>query len=139
VHLLLAKQAAALWMQQGRAPFAVLTDGPLGVIYGTSGEPPTAASVQIFSLLVHGPAAAAFHMVPRELRYREIYAHLDELWPGLSQQVLAAHAYTYHPAALPIWPPGRSPLDALAQDLREPELGLYLAGDYLYNAHCDGA
>ena len=78
-------------------------------------------------------------MVPREVRLKEIYAHLDALWPGLSGYVRTSYVYTYHPGALPVWPPGRSPLDELAQNLREPELGLYLAGDYLYNAHSDGA
>jgi monoamine oxidase len=139
VHLLVPKEAQKLWLHEEENPFAIMTDGPLGVIYGTAGEPPAASSALVFSLLVHGQAAAAFHMVPREVRYQEIYAHLDRLWPGLAAMVQTTYSYTYHPAALPVWPPGRSPLDALAQELREPELGLYLAGDYLYNAHSDGA
>ncbi len=139
VHMLMPAEAQLLWSHAGPAPFAVLTDGPLGVIYGPSGESPTASPLRVFSLLVHGPFAAAFHMVPREVRLKEIYAHLDALWPGLSGYVRTSYVYTYHPGALPVWPPGRSPLDELAQNLREPELGLYLAGDYLYNAHSDGA
>ncbi|MGH8542447.1 MAG: FAD-dependent oxidoreductase, partial [Gammaproteobacteria bacterium] len=35
--------------------------------------------------------------------------------------------------------PGRSPLDAKAQALFEPEDGLYFAGDWLVSAHSDGA
>lgn len=139
VHMLMPAEAQLLWSHAGPAPFAVLTDGPLGVIYGPSGESPVASPLRVFSLLVHGPFAAAFHMVPREVRLKEIYAHLDALWPGLSGYVRTSYVYTYHPGALPVWPPGRSPLDELAQNLREPELGLYLAGDYLYNAHSDGA
>lgn len=139
VHLLMPAEAQLLWTRAGPPPFAVLTDGPLGVVYGPSGESPAAAPLRVFSLLVHGPFAAAFHMVPRDTRLKEIYSHLDALWPGLSGYVRASYVYTYHPGALPVWPPGRSPLDELSQSLREPELGLYLAGDYLYNAHSDGA
>lgn len=139
VHLLMPRDAQKLWTRAGPAPFALLTDGPLGVIYGPSGESPSASSLLVFSLLVHGQFAAAFHMVPRDIRLKEIYTQLDALWPGLSGYVQTSHVYTYHPGALPVWPPGRSPLDELAQSLREPELGLYLAGDYLYNAHSDGA
>jgi monoamine oxidase len=78
-------------------------------------------------------------MIPREVKVREILTALDKLWPGLSRHVRSSHVYSYHPAALPVWPPGRSPLDPGARALREPELGLYLAGDYTYGAHSNGA
>lgn len=139
VHLLMPKEARKLWMIGGKLPLALLTDGPLGVVYGPLGAPPAAPYPEVFSLLVHGLDAAAFHMVPRETKLQEIYAHLDKLWPGLSKHTRLSQVYTYHPGAVPVWPPGRSPLDELSQALREPELGLYLAGDYLYNAHSDGA
>lgn len=139
VHMLMPKEARKLWLIGGKPPLALLTDGALGVVYGTFGEPPKGAENEVFSLLVHGQAAAAFHMVPRDIKLRDLYSHLDQLWPGFSKQVQGTQVYTYHPAAVPVWPPGRSPLDELSQDLREPELGLHLAGDYLYNAHSDGA
>lgn len=139
VHMLMPKEARKLWMIGGKPPLALLTDGALGVVYGTFGEPPKGSENEVFALLVHGQAAAAFHMVPRDIKLRELNTHLDQLWPGFSKQVQSTQVYTYHPGAVPVWPPGRSPLDELAQDLREPELGLHLAGDYLYNAHSDGA
>lgn len=146
VHLLMPAAARKLWTIGGEPTLALLTDGPLGVVYGPFGDPVGSVAraaadsrAEVFSLLVHGQAAAAFHMVPREKKLQEIYAHLDKLWPGLSKHVQTSQVYTYHPGAVPVWPPGRSPLDALSQALREPELGLYLAGDYLYSAHADGA
>jgi monoamine oxidase len=139
VHMIMPKAARSLWLQGGRTPFALLTDGALGVVYGVPSEAPESSPTEAFSLLVHGQAAAAFHMVPRELRLREIHAELDKKWPGFASQIAASYVYTYHPGAIPVWPPGRSPLDDSAEKLRQPELGLYLAGDYLYNAHSDGA
>ncbi len=139
VHLLVDKRARQTWMVHGRSPFPVLTDGPLGVVYGVMHESPASQPLEVFSLLIHGAAAGAFHMVPRELKVREILTALDKLWPGLSAYVRSSQVFTYHPAALPVWPPGRSPLDEGARSLREPELGLYLAGDYTLSGHSNGA
>jgi monoamine oxidase len=140
VHLLLDKGARAIWSPPGgEAPFPVLTDGPLGVVYGVTHPSPPAEPTDVFSLLVHGDAAAAFHMIPRDTKVREILGALDRLWPGLSAHVRGSHVFSYHPAAIPVWPPGRSPLDAGGRSLREPELGLYLAGDYTVSAHANGA
>jgi monoamine oxidase len=139
VHLLVDRDAQATWLVNGQSPFPVLTDGPLGVVYGVMHDSPPSQPLQVFSLLVHGSAAAAFHMVPRDVKLREIRAALDRLWPGLSAHVRGAEVWSYHPAAIPVWPPGRSPLDGPARSLREPELGLYLAGDYTLGAHSSAA
>jgi len=139
VHLLVDKQARALWTVGGQAPFPVLTDGPLGVVYGVMHPSPPSQPLEVFSLLVHGAAAGAFHMIPREIKVREILTALDRLWPGLPQHVRSSQVWSYHPAALPVWPPGRSPLDGLARALREHELGLTLVGDYTMSAHSNGA
>ena len=139
VHLLMDKDARKVWAGPGRSPFPVLTDGPLGVVYGVAHESPPSEPLEVFSLLVHGAAAAAFHMIPREVKVREILTALDKLWPGLSGHVRSSQVFSYHPAALPVWPPGRSPLDPGARALREPELGLYLAGDYTLGAHSSDA
>lgn len=141
VHMLMQqpKEVRRLWLVDGKNPFSVLTSGPLGVVYGVHDAKPPQSETEVFSLLIHGQYAAAFHMIPRELRLGEVYGELEKLWPGFSQFVKSSYVYTYHPGAIPVWPPGRSPLDEPAQKLREPELGLHLAGDYLYNAHSDGA
>src|SRR5262249_36190610 len=52
VHLLVDKKLDP-------SPFPILTDGPLGVIYGPVDD-------GVFSLLVYGNHAQSFHMVPRE-------------------------------------------------------------------------
>jgi monoamine oxidase len=139
VHLLVDQDARKLWTVRGQSPFPVLTDGPLGVVYGVTHDSPASQPLEVFSLLIHGAAAEAFHMVPRETKLREVLAALDELWPGLSSHVRSSQVFTYHPAAIPVWPPGRSPLDARGRSLQEPELGLALAGDYTVSAHSNGA
>src|SRR5262249_44073541 len=113
-------------------PFPIRTDGPLGVIYGPVDD-------GVFSLLIYGNHAQSFHMVPREAKLREITTELDRMWPGFAAHVQKGFVYTYHPAALPLWPPGRSPLDEKAQLLRSPEGGVYFAGDYTDGAHSSAA
>ena len=73
------KRARQTWMVHGHSPFPVLTDGPLGVVYGVTHESPPSQPLEVFSLLIHGAAAGAFHMVPRELKVREILSSLDKL------------------------------------------------------------
>jgi len=138
VHLMVDEGAAALAQVHGKSPFPVLSDGPLGVIYGVVDEAPGQKS-QVFSLLVHGLPAQAFHMAPREQKLGEIRQALDALWPGFSAHVHEGYVYSYHPAAVAVWPPGRSPFDGPARALREPEMGVYLAGDWTVSAHGSGA
>ncbi|MBI2897759.1 MAG: FAD-dependent oxidoreductase [Deltaproteobacteria bacterium] len=139
VHFLVDKQIDSLWGGDGGNPFPVLSRGPLGVIYGINETTPDSQPLQVFSLLVYGMAANAWHMAPREQKVREALAELDRLWPGFSGHVRETHAYSHHPAAIPIWPPGRSPIDEGGDALRAPEMGLWLAGDYTLNAHSEGA
>jgi monoamine oxidase len=139
VHLVMRKTARALWMIDGVSPFAMLSDGPLGVIYGVQEETPDDQPLEIFSLLIYGDDAVAFHMQPREAMVKGVLAELDKLWPGFSTHVVTSEVYTYHPGAIAVWPPGRSPLDEQSALLREPELGVYLVGDWLWNGHSDGA
>ncbi len=138
VHLIVDDGVRRLTSVDGKSPFPILTDGPLGVIYGVVDEVPSSPN-QVFSLLVNGLPADAFHMIPRERKLTEIRQRLDALWPGLSGHIRESYVYTYHPAAVAVWPPGRSPIDGPAQALREPELGLYLAGDWTVSAHATGA
>lgn len=139
VHFLISKEAAALWMIDGKSPLPVLTDGPLGVIYGVQGESPPEQPLDVFALLVYGMHARLFHMVPREVKVRALLDELDKLWPGFSKHVRASHVYTYHPASLAVWPPGRSPIDEGSELLRQPDFGAYLVGDYTLGSHSDSA
>ncbi len=139
VHLLIDKAARDKWLVDGKSPFPILADGPLGVIYGVMHESPPGESLEVFSLLVHGTQASAFHMVPRDLKIAEIKTELDKLWPGLSAHIRGSYVYTYHPASIAVWPPGRSPNDATGRKLREPDRGVYLAGDWTVSGHSNGA
>jgi monoamine oxidase len=139
VHLLMKKEARRLWLSKGELPFPILSDGPLGVIYGVPGEADPRAPLDVFSLLIYGQAANAFHMVPREAKVAEVVAALDVLWPGAAAQVASSEVFTYHPGAVAVWPPGRSPLDRASQLLREPNQSTYLIGDWTWSAHSDGA
>jgi monoamine oxidase len=129
VHLLVDKQIESL-IPASPSPLPILTDGPLGVIYGVQEKSPAAQPLEVFALLVYGAHAQSFHMIPRETKIQEITAELERRWPGFAAQIRKAFVYTYHPAAIPVWPPGRSPLDDKAELLQKPEQGLYLAGDY---------
>lgn len=139
VHLLIDKAAHQLWGGVEARPFPVLTDGPLGTIYGVRTPSPASQPSEVFSLLIHGNNARAFHLVPREQKRAELVAELEKLWPGFAKHVRSAAIYSYHPAAIPFWPPGRSPFDAQAQGLFESFDGLFLAGDYLVSSHSEGA
>ncbi|MGQ0505657.1 MAG: flavin monoamine oxidase family protein [Myxococcaceae bacterium] len=137
VHLIIDKGADKLWGSV--SPFPVLTRGPLGVIYGITEPSPADQPNEVFSLLIHGNAAREFHMAPHESQRRKVVTELEKLWPGFSAHVQNAFIYPYHPAAIPFWPPGRSPFDERAKLLLTPAEGLYLAGDYLVSSHSEGA
>jgi monoamine oxidase len=139
VHLLIDKAARKLWKVGDQSPFPVLSDGTLGVIYGVIRQSPDPEPFEVFSLLIHGVAAGSFHMIPREIKLKEINEALDKLWPGLSSHIHESYVYTYHPASIPVWPAGRSPADAEGKKLTQPEGGVYLVGDYTVSGHSNGA
>ncbi len=138
VHFLVDKQLHSLWGGAHHHPFPILTAGPLGVVYGTEASPPE-QPLEVFSLLVHGSHAEAFHLASHEEKRKDLLGELEQMWPGFSRFVRGTSIYTYHPAAIPFWPVGRSPFDAPAQILFRPFDGLYLAGDYLVSSHSEGA
>jgi monoamine oxidase len=123
---------------EGRNPFPILTHGTLGVIYGILEQPPREAKEEVFAVLIHGDCTRTY-LQPQDKLRDKILRELDKIWPGFSRQVHAAYFYGYHPVATPAWPPGRSPLDELQASLREENAGLFLAGDYLYSSHAEGA
>jgi monoamine oxidase len=137
VHLLMNKRGATLTTGDGiDLPDGVLSSGPLGYVYGVVDENERHA---VFSLLVFGRHARAFHMAPQEERIQELLDALDRIEPGFSRHVFASYVYRYHPAAVAVWGPGRSPLDELSAALRRPSRGLYLVGDYLWGGHSNSA
>lgn len=137
VHFIVDKAVEGLWKATG-SPFPILSSGPLGVIYGPHGQGNDKGDI-VFSLLIYGPEAQAYHMKPRDVKRVETLAELDKLWPGFSSYVKETYVYGYHPAAVAYWPPGRSPLDELSNLMRTPSSGLFLAGDWLYSSHSEGA
>lgn len=139
VHFLMDRTASPLWTVEGVDVTPVLTDGPLGVVYGVQQSPPEASPTQVFGLLVYKNEAASFHMAPADRKAKELLEALDRLWPGFSKHVRSTHVYPYHPAALAVWPVGRSPLDAKSELIRTPELGTALAGDWTLGSHSDHA
>jgi monoamine oxidase len=139
VHMLMSKDAEAIWRIDGQTPFPVLTDGPLGVIYGVQHDSPPSQPLEVFAFLVYGLQARLFHMVPRDTKVKAMLDELDKMWPGFSKHVRASHVYAYHPTSLAVWPPGRSPIDEQSELVRTPELGTYIAGDWTISSHSDGA
>lgn len=142
IHLLVdRKKGEELWRDRktNRTPFPILSNGKLGVIYGARGEGDPNAATEVFALLVYGEYANALHMQPVHRVESMVVEELERLWPGFGKIVQSTYVYSYHPAAVPVWPPGRSPIDDASKSLWKPERGLYLAGDYLVNSHSDGA
>lgn len=138
VHMLLDRGVTALWKNAGGNPFPILSDGVLGVIYGPHATD-TAGPDIVFSLLIYGPQATAYHMNPLDNKRAQVLAGLDHYWPGFSRFVHGSWFYTYHPCAVTYWPTGRSPLDALSEAVRTPHEGLFLAGDWTESSHSEGA
>ena len=137
VHFLMDRAGFAPMLIGEDSPFPILSNGPLGVIYGINEMSPKTQPLEVFTLLIYGWPARAFHMMPRDQKLREVLGEMDALWPHFSNSVKSTDAD--HSAAIPVWPVGRSPLDDKMELVRKPVLGLHLAGDYLYNAHSDGA
>ncbi|MGK5085530.1 NAD(P)/FAD-dependent oxidoreductase [Bdellovibrionota bacterium FG-1] len=138
VHFIIDTAVAKTLLVDDKVPFPVLTRGPLGVVYGFLEKPQAGQKKMIFSLLIHGEEARTY-LEPQDKIRDRVLAELDKTWPGFSKHVLATYFYGYHPAATANWPPGRSPFDALQLSLREENKGLFLAGDYLYSSHAEGA
>lgn len=136
IHMLLDKAVCALWEKAD--PFPVLSQGELGVIYGPHATT-TEGSEIVFSFLIYGPEAEAYHMAPRDGKRAEVLESMDRYWPGFSSHVKKVMFYSYHPCAVTYWPKGRSPLDAGSEALRTPNQGLFLAGDWTESSHAEGA
>ncbi len=138
VHLVMEAGANESMKVEGKRFFPVLTRGPLGVVYGFLSPDRETKKSEIFTLLIHGDHARTY-LEPKDKIRERLLAEMDALWPGFSKKVQGAYFYDYHPVATPGWPVGRSPIDSLSESLRQENLGLYLAGDYVYSSHAEGA
>ncbi|MFN8612131.1 MAG: NAD(P)/FAD-dependent oxidoreductase [Vulcanimicrobiota bacterium] len=136
IHMLLDKAVARLWEKAD--PFPVLSNAELGVVYGPHATDTNGPEI-VFSFLIYGPEAEAYHMAPRDGKRTEVLEAMDAFWPGFSKYVHETFFYSYHPAAVTYWPKGRSPLDELSEAIRTPNQGLFLAGDWTESSHAEGA
>lgn len=138
VHLVMEPGSNRSLLAEGKRFFPVLTRGPLGVVYGFLYPDRDSKKKEIFTLLIHGDHARTY-LEPKDKIRERLLVEMDALWPGFSKKVQGAYFYDYHPVATPGWPVGRSPMDRLSESLREENQGLYLAGDYVYSSHAEGA
>ena len=136
-HIFVPRSAETLWMKNEVSALPLLSDSEAGVVY--DGNPDHTGPTKVLSLLVHGARAEAFNFMPVDMAKKQITAKLEAIWPGLAAKVQNVEFYSYHPRAIAAWPPGRSRFDDLSQEVRRPENGLYLAGDFTETSHSDGA
>ncbi|MBI4196418.1 MAG: FAD-dependent oxidoreductase [Deltaproteobacteria bacterium] len=137
-HLFLDPAAEKYWMIDGVNTLAILSDGPLGVIYDGNAEeknPP----YRVLNFLCTGAYAEGFNLQPLPAVRQELETALEKFWPGISQYVKKWEFFRYHPRAIAGWPVGRSRFDELSEEVRKPQGRLYFAGDFTENTHSDGA
>lgn len=136
-HVFVPPSAEKYWQRNGVSMLPILSDSELGVIY--DGNPDQKDGTRVISLLVNGDAAERFNFMPLDAVRSEVLQTFEKLLPGLAAEVIDFEVYRYHPRAVASWPVGRSRFDALSQQLRQPEHGVYLAGDFTEGTHSDGA
>lgn len=136
-HIFLPPEAQSRWMPNGASVLPILSDSELGVIYDGNPDQPT--GTRLLSLLITGPHAEAFNMMPLDLVRAKITGKLETLWPGIGAQIENIEFYRYHPRAIAAWAPGRSRYDELSQEIRRPENRVYFGGDFTETSHSDGA
>lgn len=136
-HVFVPREAWGMFEKDGTSLLPILSDSPLGVLY--DGNPEQRTRVRILSLLVTGPSAETFNMLPLDEARGQIREHLGRLFPGIAEKIEGIEFYRYHPRAVAAWPPGRSRFDELADEVRRPEHRVYLGGDFTEGSHSDGA
>lgn len=140
-HVILDGAAAKLWTVDGENILPILSDSPLGVIYGDFSLKDKNENI-LLNLLVTGPDAEKFNlravMAMDSVRH-ELTAEFEKKWPGSSKWIKKFEFYQYHPRAIASWPVGRSRLDEQSDALRTPQGRVYLAGDFTEGTHSDGA
>lgn len=136
-HVFVPKKAMDVWKHEGESYLPILSDSELGVIY--DGNPNQDTDTHIVSLLVSGDAAERFNLMSLDDVRAQITAGFQKRWPALAKDIQGMEFYRYHPRAIAGWPVGRSRFDELSQEIRRPEHGVYLAGDFTENTHSSGA
>ncbi len=137
-HVFVPGSAARFWTTSNAlSMLPILSDSDLGVIY--DGNPDQTAPTKVLSLLVHGDLAEAYNLMPLDVVRPKIVASLDKFWPGIGREVTHMEFYRYHPRAVAAWPVGRSRYDDLSNEVRKPEHGVHLAGDFTESSHSNGA
>lgn len=136
-HIFVPASAEHFYSKEGTPFLPILSDSQLGVIY--DGNPDQKSKTKIVSLLVTGDNAEAFNMMPLDQVRSKIKDEFDRLWPGFSKEILGIEFYRFHPRAIAGWPVGRSRYDDLSDEVRRPENGVYLSGDFTEGTHSSGA
>lgn len=137
-HVRVDNAAGSFWTYDGESILPIMTDSPLGVIYGGESKPGGDA---LLNLLVSGADAERFNSRisdPDQIQEALLTA-FDKHWPGFRQSVKQMSFYRYHPRAIASWPVGRSRFDALSESLRKPQGRVYFAGDFTEDTHSNGA
>lgn len=137
VHIFVPRSAEKFWTKSGASTLPILSDSDLGVIY--DGNLTYEGKTKIISLLIHGPTAEAYNLMPLDQVRSQIYTSFEKLWPGFTKEIQDIEFYRIHPRAIAAWGPGRSRFDELSLAIREPENRVYLAGDFTETSHSDGA
>ncbi len=137
VHVFFPKAAMKHWEYKGESVLPILSDSDLGVIY--EGNPDQETDTRIVSLLVSGEAAERYNLMSLDDVRAQVTASFDKRWPGSAKQIQGMEFYRFHPRAIAGWPVGRSRFDELSREIRKPEHGVFLAGDFTENTHSSGA
>ena len=143
-HVIVDAKASRFWTINGESVLPILSDGPLGVIYGGNDEADQARTppeTVMLNLLVTGDPAEGFNArtgSTDDIRVL-LLEEFEKNWPGFGQYVKKMVFYRYHPRAIASWPIGRSRFDALSEAMRTPQGRVYFAGDFTEGTHSDGA
>lgn len=137
-HIFLPLSAEKYWTRGKNSILPILSDSELGVIYdGNRGQ--ESAKTKIISLLITGDAAERYNLMPMDITRTQLTGKLEQLWPGISKEIKGMEFFRLHPRAIGAWPVGRSRFDEMSNEVRKPENGIHLAGDFTETSHSDGA
>ncbi|MGE4232912.1 MAG: flavin monoamine oxidase family protein [Bacteriovoracia bacterium] len=137
VHTFVPSSISHYWKNNGESYLPLLADNELGVVY--EGNPDQNGKLKVISLLIFGSEAEALNMMPLDQVRDRVKTAFDKMWPGFSKHIMDMEFFRFHPRAIGAWPVGRSRFDELSQEIRTPENGVYLAGDFTESSHSDGA